>query len=194
MVLCWDILYKLNRGSIAHIHCRSSTVERARVYTRRTCACRMRQPRSRSSGVTGWLGWWGWKLEEGDDVGARSAQGARPVYRGGGVDGGGSAKMTLTDIYVYVTIVNLLGGVLLVVGADLGASAQVASERLRLSSSRPSTPLARRSSGTGSVKAPWREAHSPFPYPIPIHPPPCIDADYRSPNHLRLLPAPWLCA
>jgi len=32
---------------------------------------------------------------------------------------GRSAKMTLTDIYVYVTIVNLLGGVLLVVGADL---------------------------------------------------------------------------
>lgn len=131
------------------------------------------------------------KTRRGGWCGSAQRPGCEARLSGGG---GGSAKMTLTDIYVYVTIVNLLGGVLLVVGADLGASAQVASERLRLSSSRPSTPLARRSSGTGSVKAPWREAPSPFPYSIPIHPPPCIDADYRSPNHLRLLPAPWLCA
>lgn len=47
---------------------------------------------------------------------------AAPRVRGSSVGAGqrgSSAKMTLTDIYVYVMIVNLLGGVLLVVGADL---------------------------------------------------------------------------
>lgn len=99
---------------------------------------------------------------------------------------GGGAKMTLTDIYVYVTIVNLLVGGLSR-GDDLDslqASAQVAS----VPAPRYNPPPVTASSpceaiGTGAVKAPLTGGGGLFPFPIPIPLLRCIDD--RSPNHMR---------